>query len=91
MGSLFFAQCIVDLEAGALLAELRPAHLGYVGARRAMVVFGGLVESGALGCERICYFLRASSFAEAEEFVVGDPYYACFSKVEILPFTQKIP
>lgn len=86
-----FIQCFVDPDALPELEALRPAHLEYVRAHGPSLAYGGVVETPQRDYQQICYFLRASSVESAGKFIAQDPFHPCYAKVEIHPFTQKVP
>ena len=88
---LMFVQCEVDPERLALLKSKRPAHLAHVQEHAVQIAFAGIVEEPGAPYQQICYFLHAASAREARSFVENDPYHCCYSDINVLPFTQKLP
>ncbi|MBI1319465.1 MAG: hypothetical protein GC168_11050 [Candidatus Hydrogenedens sp.] len=88
---VMFAQCFIAPERIGELEELRPLHLSYIRESLAVIRFAGVAESELEPYQQICYFLGVDSVAEAESFVRHDPYYPCYERVDIVPFTQKFP
>lgn len=91
MEPLFFVQCHVAPDMQEDLQALRPTHLDYIRDNENRIAFGGIASGTETPVEQIVYFLRAAELEDAEGFVRDDPYWPCYAKIFLTPFTQKIP
>lgn len=88
---IYMIHCIISPEKKHLRGSLIEAHLANVVKHRDAIVYAGVVESESDPFQRIVYFFRANSEAEARAFVDGDAYTTIYERVEILEFQQKLP
>lgn len=87
----YMITCLVDARRESARAVLKAGHLGYVGSRRADIVFGGVVEAPDGSLQRVVYFVEAAAEADAWSFVLGDPYTAIYETISVVAFAQRIP
>ncbi len=83
---LFILTCLDRTDAGALRAETREKHLGYLADYMPMIKIAGPLLDDAGAMIGSMYVMEAASKDEVERFTAGDPYRIAklFSRVEIL-------